>query len=146
MVSFFKEKFDFLTLTVKFYHKMQLINGDNMEYVCITRGVCMGQSNKAVLSEIQHRERILRERREKYSIAQLLLYSVFLFVGLILFITSQASTTLPQATPYGSILLANDAGGYVLTAILAFMAGVITTVLCSRYKNQWKNINTIIGG
>lgn len=36
----------------------------------------------------------------------------------------------------GSSLLSESAGGYILTAVLAFFAGVIVTVLLFRYRNK----------
>ncbi|MBQ1321816.1 MAG: hypothetical protein IIY53_09300 [Solobacterium sp.] len=39
----------------------------------------------------------------------------------------------------GSALLFEGAGGYVLVAVIAFTAAVITTVLCMRYKNKNKD-------
>ena len=42
---------------------------------------------------------------------------------------------------YGATLLYDDAGAYVLVGMLAFVAGVIVTMLCLRYrgKNRWVN-------
>ena len=41
------------------------------------------------------------------------------------------------AGPYtGAAMLFEDAGGYVLAAVLAFMLGVIVTVLCIRYRTK----------
>ena len=36
----------------------------------------------------------------------------------------------------GASMLSEDAGGYVLAAVLAFMLGVIVTVLCIRYRTK----------
>lgn len=36
----------------------------------------------------------------------------------------------------GASLLTDDAGGYVLAAVVAFMAGVAVTVLCMRSKDK----------
>ncbi|MCR4804675.1 MAG: hypothetical protein K5981_03390 [Clostridia bacterium] len=38
----------------------------------------------------------------------------------------------------GSTLTYGNAGGYILAAVLAFMAGAIITVLCIRWKNGKK--------
>ncbi len=42
---------------------------------------------------------------------------------------------LESRTDYGSFLLSAETGGYVLTAVIAFAAGVITAVLIKRYRN-----------
>lgn len=39
---------------------------------------------------------------------------------------------------YGTMLLYDDAGSYVLTAVLAFTIGVVITVLCIRHKGKEK--------
>ena len=41
---------------------------------------------------------------------------------------------VPQ--PYGLALLSEDASGYVLVGVIAFMAAVAITVLCSRYRRR----------
>ena len=37
---------------------------------------------------------------------------------------------------YGSFLLPVESGGYVLIAVIAFMAGVIITVICKKYVER----------
>ena len=44
----------------------------------------------------------------------------------------------PAGMYSGSTLLFEGAGGYVLVAVIAFTAAVITTVLCMRYQNKNK--------
>lgn len=41
-------------------------------------------------------------------------------------------------TDYGSFLLAAEAGGYVLAAVIAFALGVVVTVLIHRFRNKNK--------
>ena len=38
----------------------------------------------------------------------------------------------------GSMMLSENAGGYVLAAIIAFMVGVVITVICLHLKNNQK--------
>lgn len=37
---------------------------------------------------------------------------------------------------YGAFLLPSQAGGYVLAAVLAFVAGVLVTLLCFHFRNS----------
>lgn len=37
---------------------------------------------------------------------------------------------------YGSILLHEDAGGYIMVAIISFIAAVIITFICIKYKEK----------
>lgn len=39
---------------------------------------------------------------------------------------------------YGSILLHEDAGGYVLVGVISFTAAVVMTVLCVKYRERKK--------
>ena len=40
--------------------------------------------------------------------------------------------------PYGTMLMYEDAGGYVLVAVIAFAAAVVITALCIRYRERIK--------
>lgn len=42
---------------------------------------------------------------------------------------------------YGAMLLFEDAGGYVLAAVLSFAAAVVITVLCIRYRAKTEKDN-----
>lgn len=42
---------------------------------------------------------------------------------------------------YGTLLLFDDAGAYVLVGVLAFTAGVTITLLCLRHRGKKKNAN-----
>lgn len=39
---------------------------------------------------------------------------------------------------YGSTMLSEEAGGYVLVGVLSFCAAVVITVLCTRYRDKKK--------
>jgi len=41
---------------------------------------------------------------------------------------------------YGTMLLYEDAGGYVLVGIIAFIVAVIITTLCLRYRGNIKRV------
>ena len=43
---------------------------------------------------------------------------------------------------YGSILLHEDVGGYVLVGVASFTAAVVITALCMKYRNREKKRDT----
>ena len=84
------------------------------------------------------RMKIRQRRREKQILAALSTASTGLFLCLILLIFgSESAHYAGTAGVYsGAMMLFGGAGSYVLTAIIAFMAGVIITVLCIRYRRR----------
>jgi fructose-specific phosphotransferase system IIC component len=82
----------------------------------------------------------LRRKRERRPLRGLSAMSIMLLISLTGAICA-LSGERPGAVPglYGATLLNDDAGGYVLAAVLAFMAGVVVTVMCLRYRRK-KNI------
>lgn len=61
-----------------------------------------------------------------------------LSVALILLIClmpGQSVSSVPTSN-YGSVLLSQEAGGYVLLAVIAFLLGVTATMLCIRKKSR----------
>lgn len=85
------------------------------------------------------KKRILEKqrRREKHNLYGLSALSVVLLVSLTY--TFHVVSGMGKAAVfgmYGSILMHEDAGGYILVGILAFTAAVIITLLCIRYKES----------
>ena len=80
----------------------------------------------------------LREKRERRRTTALGAGSAGLAVCLAALIfggSHPGGTTGPYS---GAMMLFGDAGGYVLAAVLAFMAGVVITVLCIRWNVRGK--------
>ena len=81
----------------------------------------------------------LREKRERRRTTALGVGSAGLAVCLAALIfggSHPGGTTGPYS---GAAMLFEDAGGYVLAAVLAFMLGVIVTVLCFRRNRKEKD-------
>lgn len=81
----------------------------------------------------------LREKRERRKTAALGAGCAVLAAGLALMVFSPSGGGPPEgaAGAYtGAALLYEHAGGYVLTAVAAFMAGVTVTALCARYRRK----------
>ena len=75
-----------------------------------------------------------RQRREAISLsaACMLLFAV---------LTQTAGTVVGPGQPeawgvFGAMLLREDAGGYVLVAVVSFAAAAVITVLCIRLRNR----------
>ncbi|MCR4655796.1 MAG: hypothetical protein K5770_06160 [Lachnospiraceae bacterium] len=48
----------------------------------------------------------------------------------------ELSGAYSQRSVYGAFLLSPQAGGYVLAAVIAFVIGVVFTLLCQRYRKK----------
>ena len=79
----------------------------------------------------------LRQRREHRKTAMLGAGSTALFALLVGIVFGGGASPGGTAGMYtGAAMLFENAGGYVLAAVLAFMAGVVITVLCIRHKKK----------
>ncbi len=95
------------------------------------------QRTDAVLkrAEILRKERRRREEQRLSAVSgisgMLLIICIFVFSG--------GSATSSGDNYYGSTPLYKGAGGYVLVAVLAFVAAVAVTLLCVRYRDRHKD-------
>lgn len=80
----------------------------------------------------------IRQERWKTSAAGALTAGLAACLVFLLFIEGTAHSGGTAGMYSGSTLLFEGAGGYVLVAVIAFTAAVITTVLCIRWKNKNK--------
>ena len=90
---------------------------------------------KMVKKRIRQRQREM----EKYRIFALSAICVLLsaaLVGLMGIFTGAEQIVIPGL--YGSILLHENAGGYVLVGVISFTTAVIITVLCIKYRKRNK--------
>ena len=78
----------------------------------------------------------LRQRRERRKTGALGVGCAGLTVCLAALIFGGSHTGGTAGAYTGATMLFEDAGGYVLAAVLAFMLGVIVTVVCIRYKSK----------
>ena len=75
-----------------------------------------------------------RQRREAISLSA---FCLMLFMAL----AGAAGTVVGQGQPeawgvFGAMLLREDAGGYVLVAVVSFAAAAVITALCFRLRNR----------
>ena len=86
---------------------------------------------------VKKRGRQLRRKRERQGVYRMLALSTVLCVSLI----GAIGTTTGLGEPaihgmYGSMLLRENVGGYVLVGVITFAVAVVITVLCIRYKEK----------
>ena len=100
----------------------------------------MKYTKDEALNEILKRGRKIREKRNKRitdALSTATVISTFILFLSISIFTGNAVTGTNSA--YGSFLLPTEVLGYVLVAVIAFVLGVIITVIAR--KNKWKENN-----
>ena len=76
-------------------------------------------------------------RRQKRGIGRLSAVCMLLFAALMQAAGTVAGPGQPEAWGvFGAMLLREDAGGYVLVAVVSFAAAVVITALCFRLKSK----------
>ena len=97
----------------------------------------MKYSEQQQLYEIMGRGEKLRQKKERRVIRGLATSASALAILLTAFLSTLGQRGSAGApTDYGSFLLAAEAGGYVLAAVIAFALGVVVTVLIHRYRGR----------
>lgn len=99
----------------------------------------MKYTTDEALSEIMQRKRSIIVQRKKRTNRILSCAAGVLTIALavvILKVTTDSPSSGTPGTVYGSFMLGLESGGYVLTALLAFILGIIVTLLCLRYKKS----------
>ena len=76
-------------------------------------------------------------RRQKRGIGRLSAVCMLLFAALLQAAGTVVGPGQPEAWGvFGAMLLREDAGGYVLVAVVSFAAAVVITALCFRLKSK----------
>ena len=102
----------------------------------------MKYTTDEALAEIMKRRDQIILRRDRRACRMLSGMVGTLFAVLVLMIAILPGKTGAASTGsvYGSFLLSQEAGGYVLAAVVAFVLGVMVTLLCLKLKNQrWQS-------
>ena len=97
-------------------------------------------TTEEALSEIMRRSEQIIIRRNRLACRALSGAAGALLAGLVLVIVLLPGETAVSynGSVYGSFLLSQEAGGYVLAAVIAFVMGVIITLLYLRYRKRTK--------
>ena len=86
---------------------------------------------------VKQRVRENTRRRQRRGIYGLSAMCMLLFAVLMQAVGTVAGPGQPEAWGvFGAMLLREDAGGYVLVAVVSFAAAVAITVLCFRLRNR----------
>ena len=91
---------------------------------------------KTRIELVKKRMHEYHRRQERRAVCRLSVLCTLLFLSLV------GATGIMQSQPinvtgmYGTILLHEDAGGYVLVGVVCFAAAVVITVLCFRLRNR----------
>ncbi len=92
------------------------------------------------LGEImKRRDRILKKREKKRTLLLSCCVSVLLVllvVGIVRLPGAGSAGSGVNQTVLGSFLLSSSAGGYILTAVIAFVLGVAVTLVCFRIRKR----------
>ena len=95
-------------------------------------------TRKEMVKELHIRMRNRRKRREKQITALFGLLCLFPAAGLCLLAKGSRGLTDQSTEMYtGSTMLFSNYGGYVLVSVIAFMAGIVLTVII---RNHLENI------
>ena len=86
----------------------------------------------------QVKKRIMERhcRQERGKVCCLSALCAFLFLSLVGALGMVQGQPVDAAGMYGAILLHEDAGGYVLVAVISFTVAVVMTVLCVRFRER----------
>lgn len=87
--------------------------------------------------EIHRRTRRYRRRYEKHALYSITAFSLFLLAGIgVLLQHVQVGGISAVTEGYGSVLLRESAGEYIVVGIAAFVVGVALTVICIRCRKK----------
>lgn len=97
----------------------------------------MAGKTETRVREIRRRTRQYRRRRERRVLSSLTAFNLFLLAGIGLLLRSvQALGVSAVAKGYGSVLLREGGGVYIVVGVAAFAAGVALTVICIRCRKR----------
>ena len=91
---------------------------------------------KTRIALVKKRMHEYHRRQERRTVCRLFVLCTLLFLSLV------GATGIMQSQPinvtgmYGTILLHEDAGGYVLVAVISFTVAVVITALCIKFRNR----------
>ena len=77
-----------------------------------------------------------RRRQEWRGIYRLAALCMTLFLSLVRMVGAVQGQPMEAPGMYGTILLHEDAGGYVLVAVISFTVAVVITALCIKFRKK----------
>jgi uncharacterized membrane protein len=105
----------------------------------------MAEKVEMQIREIHRRTRLRRRRYENRVIRELTVLCLLLLAASDLVLHHvQKPGMAAVRDAYGTVLLRDGAGAYIVVGIVAFVVGVVLTVLCSRYRKGKKTYRRIV--
>lgn len=101
----------------------------------------MKYSKEEAFEEVLKRGRVLK-RKHAQRAATLLSMSAGLVMAALIVVVGRfggAGVDMPGQSAYGSFLLPNQAGGYVLAAVIAFAIGIAITLGIQRFRHPYES-------
>lgn len=101
----------------------------------------MKYTTEEALFEILRRSEqiVLRRNRRACRFFSGLVGVLFALLVLVIAFLPGRTGMAPTGSVYGSFLLSQEAGGYVLAAVVAFALGVAVTLLCLKIRERRKD-------
>lgn len=99
-------------------------------------------STETRIAMVEQRANLIRRKSEKKLTAMLCVICLIITVSIAEVVGASgrgAHGYVPGL--YGSTLLSEDAGGYVLTGVLSFIVAVVITVLSIRHREKKKEVS-----
>ena len=121
------------------WHKEGLTKYKAGEYMWTERGtIGMLKTTSGRITAMHERARLLRRARDKTINSVLGAVSFLMLAGIVMIAALSGGGLHPVGNTghAGSSLLYEGAGGYVLVAVISFMAAVVITVLCMRWNKK----------
>ena len=95
---------------------------------------------KTRIELVKKRMHEYHRRQERRTVCRLSVLCTLLFLSLVGAMGIMQSQPINVTGMYGTILLHEDAGGYVLVAVISFTAAVVITALCIKFKKKDKRV------
>ena len=90
--------------------------------------------------EIKRRGKEIKKKHDRHVTEVLSVASTVTTFALIIVLGMLCNTGVNgKQTDYGSFIISAEAGGYVLTAVVAFVLGAVATFMVLKYKNRDKS-------
>lgn len=97
----------------------------------------MKYTTESALKEIERRAGIIRRNHERKVMNILTAAAGITLIALFAVIGEFSGAVISRTpTEYGAFILSVETGGYVLTALLGFVLGVLVTLIIKRLKNK----------
>ena len=97
----------------------------------------MKYTTESALKEIERRAGIIRRNHERKVMNILTTAAGITLIALFAVIGEFSGAVISRTpTEYGAFILSVETGGYVLTALLGFVLGVLVTLIVKKIKNK----------